>query len=492
MTRLSLGTLGTCPPDVARPAYDPAAHGVGIVHLGCGAFHRAHQAVATDAALASKGGDWRIAAVSLRSSEIADAMAPQDGLFTLIEKGQGGPKARIVGSVAKVMAASRDIDPVLGALADPATKIVSLTVTEKAYGIDRAQGDIDESHPSIAADLQNPHAPTGVLGLVVEGLRRRFDAGTAPFTVLCCDNLPDNGDLVRTGVVAFARRLDGELAERIAAKVAFPSSMVDRITPAATVETLQLAESLTGLVDEAAIETEPFFQWVIEDRFCEGRPDWEAGGALFVADVAPYERMKLRMLNGAHSMLAYAGFLAGHAYVRDVMTDAALSALVRRHLAAAADTLPDLPGIDLKIYADELAKRFENPSIAHRTYQIAMDGSEKLPQRIVAPALDALSRGQSIRPFAFAVAAWMRYCLGRTDSGETYDRRDPREAQIARVVEQAGGDASRLVTGLLALGGVFDSRFAEDRSVRANILSLLEAMMTDGMARALSAETAAL
>ena len=400
----------------ARPTIPPG-HGVGIVHIGCGAFHRAHQAVYTDAALAAAGGDWRILAVSLRSTGIVDALNAQDGLFTVVVRGPGGPTAQVIGSIAGAIAAARDRDAVLAALADPATRIVSLTVTEKAYGIDRAAGDVDPAHPAVAADLATPRQPVGVLGLLVEGLRRRREAGVPPFTVLCCDNLPDNGALLRTGVVAFARRLDPDLAAFVEAEVAFPSTMVDRITPAATDATFRTREGLTGFADEAAVETEPFSQWVIEDHFPSGRPDWEAGGALFVEDVAPYEAMKLRMLNGAHSMLAYAGFLAGHALRPRRDGGPGAGALVRRHhrrrrrrwRRCPASTSPPMP--------TQLVERFANPAIAHETYQIAMDGTEKLPQRIGAPALDALrSRASDMRPFAFALAAWARYCLGVTET----------------------------------------------------------------------------
>ncbi|MER0236928.1 mannitol dehydrogenase family protein [Fulvimarina sp. MAC8] len=491
MTRLDRESLGHLKAGAVGPAYDSAAHGTGIVHLGCGNFHRAHQAVYTDDALAKSGGDWRIASVSLRSTDIADAMNPQDGLFTLVEAGPEGPKARVIGSIAKVIAAARESCAVVEALSDPAIRIVTITVTEKAYGIDRAVMDIDEGHSAIAADLENPREPSGVIGLLVEGLRRRFDAGLEPFTVLCCDNLPENGQILRAGVAGFARRVDPALAERIAEEVAFPSSMVDRITPASTDETFSTAERLTGLEDKAAVETEPFLQWVIEDHFPQGRPDWEAGGALFVDDVAPYEAMKLRMLNGAHSMLAYAGFLAGHTFVRDVMADADLASLVRRHLSAAAGTLDPLPGIDLDQYADDLAARFANPAIGHRTYQIAMDGSEKLPQRIVAPALDALDRGQSIRPFAFAIAAWMRYCLGRTEEGDAYELRDPRDVEIVRRVEQSGDAAQALVVNLLALPGVFDRRFAANASVRSTIEEIISTMIEEGIGEAIRREVSA-
>ncbi len=481
MTRLDRSALDTLPADVARPGYDPAAHGTGVVHLGCGAFHRAHQAVYTDAALARSGGDWRIAAVSLRSTEIADALNPQDGLYTLIERGSDGVDARVIGSLSRVIAAARQPGQTLAALVDPATRIVTLTVTEKAYGIDRARGDVDVAHPAVAADLADPRHPTGVLGLVVEALRQRFAGGVAPFTVLCCDNLPANGALVKAGVLGFARLIDPALSARIEGTVAFPSSMVDRITPAATPEMFADAENLTGYSDEAAVETESFTQWVIEDDFPEGRPDWEAGGALFVDDVEPYEAMKLRMLNGAHSMIAYAGFLAGHVTVRDAMADAALASLVRRHLRAAAATLDALPGIDLESYADELVARFANPAIAHATWQIAMDGTEKLPQRLVAPALEALVAGQSARPFVFAIAAWVRYCLGQTEAGEPYTLRDPREAAIAAAVKAAADDPAALCAGLFALREVFPPALADAPGFREEVAELLSKMIETGM-----------
>lgn len=486
MTRLSRSALEQLS-EGAAPGYDPAAHRVGILHLGAGAFHRAHQAAITDAALAASGGDWRIAGVSLRSADLAEALASQDGLFTLIQRGTQGDQARVIGAIDRVIAARGAPEAVLGPMSDPAICIVTLTVTEKAYGIDRSGPDADPAHPDVAADLETPGAPRGVLGLLVEGLRRRRAAGHAPFTVLCCDNLPENGALLRGGVIGFTRRIDPGLADWIAREVAFPSSMVDRITPAATEATLALAARLTGFDDAAAIETEPFCQWVIEDRFPQGRPDWAAGGAIFVDDVVPYERMKLRMLNGAHSLIAYAGFISGHALVRDAMADPALSALARRHIKAAAATIDPLAGIDLAAYGDELAARFANPAIAHETYQIAMDGSQKLPQRIFGPACDAQLAGQDLRPFAFATAAWARYCLGRDESGERYALRDPREAEIAAVVEAAGDDARVLIAGLLRLPGLTPAELL-DGAFETQSAEILHVMLDQGMAAAFAEE----
>lgn len=489
-SRLLRHTLASLPASVARPGYDPVAHGTGIVHIGLGAFHRAHQAVYTDAALAVEGGDWRIDGVSLRSTDIADALNPQDGLYTLIERGTEGVSARVIGSIRRAIAAGRDAEAPLAALAAPETRIVSLTVTEKAYGIDRAKQKVDLKHPAIAADLARPHAPQGALGLLAEGLRLRKERGLQPFTVLCCDNLPGNGALIRAGLVDFTRRINPVVAAWIEDNVAFPSTMVDRITPAPTKATLAEAAGLIGLDDLSAVETEPFTQWVIEDQFPSGRPAWEAGGAIFVKDVAPYEEMKLRMLNGTHSMLAYAGFLSGHKYVRDVMADVALVTLVRRHLAAASATLMPLEGIDTSDYADALAQRFANPAIAHQTYQIAMDGTEKLPQRILAPALHALTRGQDVRPFAFATAAWMRYCLGHLDDGTAYVLRDPRETTIDAALAGAGGEAGEIVRALSGIAEGVPAELMNDTRWTRMVTAILATMLEQGVARAVAAEAA--
>ncbi|CUH39900.1 Polyol:NADP oxidoreductase [Jannaschia seosinensis] len=489
MTRLTAKLLPQLPEGV-RPAYDPAAQAAGILHLGLGAFHRAHQAFYTDAALARDGGDWRILAVSLRSTETVDALRAQDGLFTLVERGPHGDRAQVIGAVADALAAARDSQEVLAVFERPEIRIVTLTVTEKAYGFDRASMDIEPGHEAIAADLAAPQQPRGVIGLLVEGLRRRRAADLRPPAILCCDNLPENGPLLRAGVLGFARRVDVDLAEWIAQEVAFPASMVDRITPATTDETAKRAQALIGADDAAAVETEPFTQWVIEENFPQGRPSWEAGGAVFVADVAPFERMKLRMLNGAHSLIAYAGFLAGHAYVRDAMSDASLAVLVDRHIRAAAGTVGRLEGIDLDAYRADLLARFANPAIAHQTYQIAMDGTEKLPQRIFAPATDALTSGADLAPYAFAVAAWMCYATGRDAKGKNYDLRDPREDELRRAVLHAGNDASALVAALTALPSFFPVSLRDSPAFRHALETRLAVMLDRGMPEAIRREAA--
>ncbi|MDP2740379.1 MAG: mannitol dehydrogenase family protein [Pseudorhodobacter sp.] len=482
-----LASLVDLPDSVQRPRYDPADHGAGIVHIGLGAFHKSHQAVYTDDAIAAAGGDWRITGVSLRSSDAATALTPQNGLFTVIARDADATEARVIGSLAAAYCLVTDRDAVLAALVSPATRIVSITVTEKAYGIDRATGGVDPTHPAIAADLENPRHPVGVAGLLVHAIAARRAAGAPPLTVLCCDNLPENGPMLRGLVLDFARRTAPDLVGHIADDIGFPATMVDRITPAPGCYTLALAARMTGHSDLAAVETERFRQWVIEDDFRSGRPDWAAGGAIFTDDMRPYETMKLRMLNGAHSLIAYAGFLSGHAHVRDAMRDPALVVLVRRHLAAAAATLPPLEGVDFGTYAEDLVQRFANPHLAHETYQIAMDGTEKLPQRILAPAADALRRGQPLEPFAFATAAWMRYALGRRDDGTTYDLRDPRQDALAAAL--AGRDtASEIAGAFLGFGTLFPENLRRSSAWTTAVQDRLDTMLRHGMTQAVATE----
>lgn len=471
------------PAAVRRPGFRPGSHGAGIVHIGLGAFHKAHQAVYTDDALAAFGGDWRIIGVSLRSEEPARQLTAQNGLFTVIDRSESGSEARVIGSIAQALCLATDRQAVLDALVAPATRIVSITVTEKGYGIDRATGGIDTSHPAIDADLAAPNAPQGLSGLLVWALGQRRKAGVPPFTVLSCDNLPDNGQLTRDLLAGFARHAAPDLVEHITHDVAFPTTMVDRITPSQSEDTHALAAEMTGFADNAAIETEAFRQWVIEDHFPTGRPAWEAGGAIFVKSVRPYETMKLRMLNGSHSMLAYAGFLAGRKYVRDVMADEALAKLVRRHFSAAAATLRPLPGVDFARYAEDLDARFRNPHLAHETYQIAMDGTEKMPQRIFAPAVHALEKGQSASAFSFALAAWLRYTRGHTDTGETYALRDPRAEELHGPGPSESARAT--VDRVMALPRLWPVRLQDNQRWKEAVVGHLHDMLDLGMQAAI-------
>ncbi|MDQ0511724.1 mannitol dehydrogenase family protein [Ancylobacter amanitiformis] len=461
------------------PRYRPEEYRAGIVHLGLGNFARAHLLAYTDEVLAKQGGDWRAIGVSLRGTAVAEALNPQDGRYTLIIRGQQ-THARVIGALKHVIAGTQMAGCALTAMARPTCRIVSITVTEKGYGI-TSEGHLDRAHPAIRADLARPEAPTGVIGLIVAALAQRRAMGVPPFTVLSCDNLSHNGQKLKRAVLEFATEAYGEeIAGWILEQVRFPSTMVDRITPASTAETLATAATLTGHEDAAAVETEPFRQWVIEDDFSAGRPAWELAGALFVRDVGPYEHMKLRMLNGAHSMLAYSGQLSGRAYVRDVMADPAHAALVRRHLKAAAATVRGL-AIDLDAYAAALAERFANPSIAHATAQIAMDGTQKLPQRITAPALEALEAGTPVRPFAFALASWVAYLARRDARGAPIRVDDPR-ADVLLAAVSGATDAATLLPAIAAACPDILPDALRTGAFGATLAELVDAILREGMA----------
>jgi fructuronate reductase len=422
MTVHRLSNAVALPSSVLAPGYDRANLRPGIVHFGLGAFHRAHQAVYTQRALQAQFGPWGIVAVNLRSPEPVQALAEQDGLYSVLVGEPDGDRAEVIGATIDWICAAEERDRVLAYLADPQIRIVTLTVSEKAYGLHPVSGGLDPAHPAVAADLQNPQAPAGAVGFLVEGLALRRARDVPPFTVLCCDNLPSNGRVVRKLVLEMAERRDPDLARWIAEHGEFPCSMVDRIVPAATDETRARAAALLGAEDRLAIETEPFIQWIIEDRFVSGRPAWEVGGALFVEDVEPYEKMKLRLLNGAHTLVAHLGLLHGLEYVRDVMAVPALAAQAQQHMQAAVTTLDPVPGIDLDAYIRQLLERFANPRIAHRTIQIAMDTSQKLPQRILSPTVDALAAGSDGAAFAKAVGVWLASLRRRRDCNDP--RRD--------------------------------------------------------------------
>mgnify|MGYP000023532569 CR=1 FL=1 len=442
-------------------AYDRRRVTPGIVHLGVGAFHRAHMAVYLDDLLRTDP-SWGIIGASLRSASVHKALAPQDCLYTLLERGPSGTSARVIGSLLDVLVAPAHRGRLLAAMADPAIRIVSLTVTEKGYCHDPATGELQETHPDIVHDIGRPSEPGSVPGLIVRALEMRRAAGVPPFAVLSCDNLPENGKTVAGVITAFAGLRNDELAEYVARKVAFPSTMVDRIVPATTDEDRNEVVGLTGLEDQWPVAAEPFSQFVIEDRFPAGRPEFELAGAELVSDVRPYENMKLRMLNGSHSSLAYLGFLAGHELISGAMGEPVLRQFV--HQLMTCEVMPTLPaGLgDLASYRDSVIQRFTNPALKHRTWQIAMDGSQKLPQRLLGTIRDRLSGGGSIDLASLGVAAWMRYAAGVDEQGRAIDVRDPLSDLFRAVGEAERGDPGGLVRGFLGIRQVFAPDLAEN------------------------------
>jgi fructuronate reductase len=481
--RLSAAALAELPADWVRPAYD-RSQPCGVVHLGTGAFHRAHQACFFDALLSAGHEGWMICGASLRSPAVAQQMNPQDGLFTVLVRDGGEERAQVVGSVRDVLVAPDDPAALVRALADPATALVTLTVTEKGYCLDPATGALRVDDPAVAADIANLAAPQTAPGFLVAGLAERRAAGTGPFTVLSCDNLPENGQRTRAAVIALAEAVDPALAQWIAAEVAFPSSMVDRIVPATTPDDLDNFESATGWRDEALVKTEPFTQWVVEDWFSGRRPPLDQVGVQFTRDVAGWEKAKLRLLNGAHSAIAYLGGLAGHAHVHQAMAAPGFGALIEALWDEAEATLDPVDGFDPAQYRAQLSARFANGALMHRTHQIAMDGSQKLPQRWLQTILATRAAGRPVPPaLALALAGWMRWQAGVDDAGAGFVVDDPLAAETAAALAAGDGNRAAEVRNLLAIEAIFGSELPADAAFVAELTRAYTAI-ADGSAGA--------
>ncbi|WVD61512.1 fructuronate reductase [Orbus mooreae] len=474
--------MSNLPPYVKNtPDYDRTAMKARIVHLGFGAFHRAHQALFTDRLLKTGKSDWAICEVNIVGGEqLIEDIRKQNHLYTVLEKGATSQEAFIIGSVKESLLAPTDgIETILQKMADPIVEIVSLTVTEKGYCILPGGAGLDLNNALIKADLANPTQPQSAPGVIVEALARRMAKGVPSFTALSCDNIPENGLMLKMAILGLAQARDKKLAEWIENNTTFPCTMVDRIVPAATNETLdEIQQVLGGMYDPCGIACEPFIQWVIEDNFVTGRPNWNEVGAEFVSDVVPYEEMKLRMLNGSHSFLAYLGYLAGYQHINDCMADEYYrKATAQLMMKQQAPTL-HVPGhVNLQQYADKLIERFTNPSLKHKTWQIAMDGTQKLPQRMLDSIRFHIKNGSDYSLLALGVAGWMRYVGGIDDSGQTIDVRDPMAEQLKNIVSTTK-DGQERVDNLLALTTVFGADLPNNpqfkQTVAAHYLSLMK------------------
>ncbi len=462
MKRLSLDPLSAVTAE--RPSYDPASVQVGVVHFGPGAFHRAHQAAYLDA-LAATDPRWGICGVSLHSAGVRDALKPQDGLYTLAVLDEE-ISYQVLGSMREVLVAGDSIEAVFERLVRPSVGIVTSTVTEKGYCL-APDWTLDFSHPDIVHDLADPAAPKSFIGYVAEGLRRRKAAGLAPFVLIPCDNLPKNGERLKAAVVAFAARIDSGVADWISANLQCPCTMVDSITPA-TDDALRarVAEAI-GAEDAWPIQREAFTQWVIENHDHPNGPDWAAVGVTLTDNVPAFERAKLRLLNGPHSTLAYVGLHRGYESVSQAMNDPQLAGFVRDLMLKDVVPLLEAPaGMDLPAYCEAILKRFRNPAIKHLLSQIAWDGSQKLPIRILSSLSEALSRGNDVSRLCVPLAAWMRFIRAKAVRQEAIT--DPLAAELLML---GGGlkDEVADVKTVLQLRAVFPESIASDPRVIAGI-----------------------
>ncbi|CAK9886646.1 MAG: Mannonate dehydratase [Candidatus Erwinia impunctatus] len=474
-----------------RPAWSASRLTSRMIHLGCGAFHRAHQALYTHHVLENTDSDWGYCEVNLISSQDADlitALKAQSLLYTVAEKGATGTQLKIVGSMKEAMHPLLDgVEAVIEKMAAPEISIVSLTITEKGYCADTATEQLDIHNPLIKKDLATPDTPASAIGYITAALKRRRERQLPAFTVLSCDNVRENGHVARTAVLGLAQRQEPALAAWIAKEVTFPCTMVDRIVPAATTETLAEIAQQLGTEDPCAIACEPFRQWVIEDHFVNGRPAWDLAGAQFVSDVVPFELMKLRMLNGSHSFLAYLGYLGGYPHIADTMTNPAYRRAARAlMLDEQAPTLSMPEETDLVAYADNLVQRFTNPSLNHLTSQIAMDGSQKLPQRILDPLAWHLANGSDYRHLALAIAGWMRYVSGVDEQGTAFEVRDPLAESFAAIYARHGLSIS-VVDDLLAIESIFGTQLPQQPQVVTAVRHAFQQLLDIGARQTVAA-----
>lgn len=461
MTRLSQAKLPDLPAEVVRPGYELSDTAIGVVHFGPGAFHRVHQAMYIDELLAADP-DWAICGVSLHSHAVRDALGPQDNLYTVAELGEP-IGLTVIGAIRELLHAPSQQPAVLARLADPDVRLVTLTITEKGYCLNGT--DLDSSHPDIAHDLASPATPASAIGYLVAGLAARHAQGIAPFTVLSCDNLAGNGHRLRHATLQFAERVDPALAKWIEAGVAFPCSMVDSITPATDDALREMVAEELGCTDAWPVQREIFTQWVIEDHFCNERPAFEYAGAILTDDVAGYETSKLRLLNGAHSTLAWLGSLMGITTVGEAMATPLAGFVERLMRESIAPVVTRPAGLDADQYITDILARFRNPAIQHKLSQICWDSSQKLPVRLLSTVTDALAQGRDIAPLCLSIAAWMCFVRRQARAGVALE--DPLNDALTAIGRACSGDARQDVAAFLKLEAVFGSLARNERFATA-------------------------
>lgn len=475
--RLSQAALADLPAAVALPAYDRSMVTPGIVHLGVGAFHRAHQAVFVDDCIGRGETQWGIVAASMRSADTRDALAPQDNLYTYCERAGQTETYRVIGSILEILVAPEDPGRLVDRLCDPRVRIVTLTVTEKGYLANLSERTLLRNHPDILNDLDPGKDPRSIHGVLLAAIRKRRADGAVPLTLVSCDNLPSNGKVLKALLVEFAGMTDPALAGYLAENISCPCVMVDRIVPATTDRDRQAVTQALGAEDAWPVIAEPYFRWVIEDQFPHGRPHLEASGVEFVDDVEPYEHMKLRMLNGAHTAIAAIGQITGLETVSDVYADPRVRRFIDRYWSEIEPTLS--PHLDGAGYVEGLRTRFANPSLRHRAVQIASDASQKVPQRILAPLGELIDEGRSHGAVLMAAALWICSCAARNEKGEPIIIHDPAFNEWP-AIDQEVLSPEQVAEHFLGFDRVFGTEWRDRPDFAAALAAACHAIKTNG------------
>ncbi|NQZ13556.1 MAG: mannitol dehydrogenase family protein [Alphaproteobacteria bacterium] len=470
---------------VPVPTYDRSETKCGIVHMSVGGFHRSHQAVYFDEALSLFGGDWSICGVGLmpNDQDHIDTLRSQDGLYTVLERSAKEDKAYVVGSMTEVLHAPSQTQEVLDKLANPQTKILSLTITEKGYCY-KADGNLNADNDLLQQDVKDLSAPKTALGYIVAGLKLRKENGITPYTVMSCDNLPGNGHLTHKLVLQFANLIDSELANWIDENVSFPNAMVDRITPVTTPEIADLVGQKFLINDKWPVVCEDYKQWVLEDKFVNGRPQLEEVGVQLVPDVDPYEKMKVRLLNGSHSALSYLSYLMGYREVNKAMADPTISKFVRLYMDQdVTPAVPEVPGVDLEAYKDKLIERFANPAISDQVQRLAEDGSAKIPNSILPCIEHQLENGGSIKFAALALAGWFRYLTAIDEDIKPIEIKDP----VADKLTAAMKVDPRSVINILGIEEIFGKTLPLNTDFVQEVQQALDSLNENGARKTVEA-----
>ncbi len=488
--RLANATLGQIPSSIGRPGYDRKALRARSIHIGVGAFHRAHQAVYLDDLL-ERGAlaDWGECGMGVLPQDAAmrDALGQQDYLYTVLERSAALESARVIGSIMDFVLAPDSPEVAIERLADPGIALVSLTVTEGGYFLHEGTGEFAHDHPSIRHDVREPNSPLTTLGFLTAALKRRRDRGLAPFTIMSCDNLQGNGHVLRKVVLGLAELQEPALHRWIADHVAFPNSMVDRITPATTDRDRERLRQQFGIRDAWPVVTEPFLQWVIEDTFSNARPPWEEAGAEIVTDVLPYELMKIRLLNASHMAMAYLGALAGHTFAHEVMQDPVFHALIQAFMEEVTPVVPVIAGTSIPSYKSTLIERFGNPTINDRVARLCSEGSAKMPKWVLPSVVELAEKHRSTRLLSLVIAAWIKYLQSAADeSGKPIEIVDARAEELKRAARPIGDDPRPF----LAMKSLFGSPYFAEPAFANEVEAALESLSSLGTREAIRRYTA--